>query len=474
MSSHPAPRLPVTTALLSILLLVGCLPTSLVESKITPPDRARFPDGDPARGRTVLLNETFARMGIPLSVLVGARRFAPAMEAPSLFSGRRGLNRMLPVASTAFDLGGVTVVNGNCFTCHSGMVDGKLYLGLGNSFMDTTADLRDSPLLDDKFVERLNLSMKELTEFRRWKSATLPYARYLVTTSPGTSSAVAFTSYFLAHRTPGTYEWSEAPLADIPDKVVETDIPALWLAKKKQGLYYGGEATGNRVRHLMQFFSAPGSTLADLEAAKDDFQDVLAYMSHLQPPRYPYDVDQALVLQGRSIFDENCSSCHGTYGPEGVYPDMIVPIWKVGTDPERWNLSRHPGAIDHYNSLWHGQDGATMALTEGYSAPPLEGVWATAPYLHNASIPSLEDLLRPESERPRYFIRSWTSRSYDPRRVGWQVEILPHGKEGEKDPGRRIKIYDTDQFGKSNRGHLFGTELPSNQRQALLEYLKSL
>jgi cytochrome c5 len=473
--SRPVPIKTLVAGLATLSIAASaCLPSSFVEPRIPAADRVKDPDGSAARGRDILLNRTFARYGVPLSVVRASLGLVPDLERVPPVPGRRGLNRFVPIPATSVDASGVSVAYPNCFTCHAGMVDGRLYLGIGNSFVDHTVDVRSTPLFNDNFVSGLHLSRREKEEFLKWRDYTAMYAGYTVTTSPGTSPAISITAYLLAHRTPGTYAWSETPFVEIPQQVVETDIPAWYGVKKKKSLYFGGEAKGNGVRHLMQFFSVPGNTRADLDASEVDFQDVLAFMRQLQPPRYPYAVDPALALQGKTIFEASCSSCHGTYGADWTYPEKIVPIWQIGTDRVRWDTSRSPGAIDHYNKLWHGESGAWMELTEGYVAPPLDGVWVTAPYLHNGSVPSLEDLLAPEDSRPRYFIRGKTSRSYDPGRVGWTVEVVDHGKAGEPDPARRAKIYDTDQYGKSNRGHRFGTDLPRDQKVALIEYLKTL
>ncbi|WIV99073.1 di-heme-cytochrome C peroxidase [Kinneretia aquatilis] len=94
-----------------------------------------------------------------------------------------------------------------------------------------------------------------------------------------------------------------------------------------------------------------------------------------------------------------------------------------------------------------------------YKARPLNGIWATAPYLHNGSVPTLWDLLQPVEQRPRQF--QVGSREFDPQRVGF-------------DTARGPSRFDTRLPGNSNSGHLFGTTLDEAQKRALLEYLKSL
>jgi hypothetical protein len=94
----------------------------------------------------------------------------------------------------------------------------------------------------------------------------------------------------------------------------------------------------------------------------------------------------------------------------------------------------------------------------------LNGIWATAPYLHNGSVPTLYDLLHPD-RRPAKFAMG--NREFDPAKIGYQDDVTAAGPT--------IWIYDTSQSGNSNIGHsgeAFGTTLPEDQKVALLEYLK--
>jgi hypothetical protein len=101
--------------------------------------------------------------------------------------------------------------------------------------------------------------------------------------------------------------------------------------------------------------------------------------------------------------------------------------------------------------------GATAKL--GYKSRPLNGVWATAPYLHNGSVPSLAELLKPEIDRIRLFHVG--SIEFDTDNVGY--------KDDPTQP-----VYDTTLDGNSNAGHKYGTLLSKDDKRDLLEYLKSL
>jgi len=99
-----------------------------------------------------------------------------------------------------------------------------------------------------------------------------------------------------------------------------------------------------------------------------------------------------------------------------------------------------------------------------YKARPLEGIWATAPYLHNGSVPSLYDLLLPPAQRPKTFAVG--TRVFDPRKVGYDTNPAT--------PGNTF-TYDTSLPGNSNKGHVYGVAaLTEVQRLELVEYLKTI
>lgn len=96
-----------------------------------------------------------------------------------------------------------------------------------------------------------------------------------------------------------------------------------------------------------------------------------------------------------------------------------------------------------------------------YKAAPLAGIWATAPYLHNGSVPNLYELLLPSNERTSKFYVG--SREFDAKKVGFKTEQAPG-----------TTLFDTSLQGNSNAGHdTYGT-FNEEQRWQLVEYLKSL
>jgi hypothetical protein len=100
-----------------------------------------------------------------------------------------------------------------------------------------------------------------------------------------------------------------------------------------------------------------------------------------------------------------------------------------------------------------------------YEARALYGIWATAPYLHNGSVPNLWELLTPPKQRKATFMVG--SRVFDPTNVGYVTDRSPF-KSG-------IFVTDPDNAnGNGNGGHEYGTDLSEAERWAIIEYLKGL
>ena len=113
------------------------------------------------------------------------------------------------------------------------------------------------------------------------------------------------------------------------------------------------------------------------------------------------------------------------YGPDGKYPNKLVPLGIIGTDPVLAGAFTQKN-LDEINRSWlaqeSGPDGKPygVAWHKGYQAPPLDGVWATAPYLHNGSVPTLSALLDSPTRPAKYRRPSSTDFAYyDTRNVGW-------------------------------------------------------
>jgi mono/diheme cytochrome c family protein len=99
-----------------------------------------------------------------------------------------------------------------------------------------------------------------------------------------------------------------------------------------------------------------------------------------------------------------------------------------------------------------------------YKARPHNGVWASAPYLHNGSVPSLAQMLTPPAERTKRFFVG--TRQFDPVDVGF--------REVESENGVAYFAFDATVKGNANTGHPYGTDLTADEKRQLIEYLKTL
>src|SRR5262249_25382434 len=102
--------------------------------------------------------------------------------------------------------------------------------------------------------------------------------------------------------------------------------------------------------------------------------------------------------------------------------------------------------------------------TNGYANLPLDGLWLRAPYLHNGSVPTLADLLEKPEARPKAFERGGID--LDPHKGGFAPPAWTPASAGAGP-----FCFDTGLPGNSNKGHLYGTDLASDDKRDLLQYL---
>jgi mono/diheme cytochrome c family protein len=246
-------------------------------------------------------------------------------------------------------------------------------------------------------------------------------------------------------------------------------------------MYHTGGANARSVRSIMQFMMSPLTLPGTFDQEEATFADIQQYLLGLEAPKYPFPIDGPLAARGEKLFTQTCVRCHGSYGPEGQYPNKIVPLKEIGTDPARFHGITER-FVEYYNRSWFAKeqsgwlaDGFTSRRTDGYQAPPLDGVWATAPYFHNGSVPTLTDVLT-SRQRPRIFTRSYRTgeADYDRVKVGWRVQVLDRPADPKLPPTERRKVYDTSQPGRGHGGHTYGDHFNDEERRAVIEYLKTL
>lgn len=232
----------------------------------------------------------------------------------------------------------------------------------------------------------------------------------------------------------------------------------------------------------------------------------------LQAPQWPVAIlgalDAARVTRGAHIYAQQCVACHQLSDRNDAKRELkavLTPQSEVGTDPRMVRnfldatastgafagrkegvlfgapfgaqaktsdlvvhaaagaALRHPLAAVH--DAVAGYHGVIKAAVDShpdyYKARPLSGIWSSAPYLHNGSVPSLAELLNPPAERIQHFFVG--SRQFDPATVGLAVAVSEHAS-----------AFDTTLPGNSNAGHAYATTLGEADKRDLLEYLKSL
>lgn len=425
--------------------------------------------GDPANGYRALLDEGYVGCGIPMEAY--RKVFPDPAPASERLPGRSGTNAELPYNFTAFTTAsGVEVVTPNCLQCHAERINGELVIGLGSQSADYTDDLGNYAELIGSLVD----SEAARAEWSKWRDRIVTVAPYTVTETIGVNPADNLAAILFSHRDPDTLEWSAEPRLEYPPNVVvPVDVPPWWRMQKKNAMFYVGAGRGDHARIMMTASTLCVDSVEEAEAIDAYFPDVRSYLLTLEPPAWPYPTDPALVETGRVIFDQTCASCHGTYAEPEQYPNLIVAIEDVGTD-NTMTLGAGQFAdrfLDWYNKSFFGEL-SFLSPAPGYVAPPLDGIWATAPFLHNGSVPTLAALLQ-SSTRPTYFTRSYDSNDYDPVAVGWHFTRLAAGQDTDQDVDR-AEIYDTTLLGYGNGGHTFGDALTAAERTALLEYLKTL
>ncbi len=429
--------------------------------------------GDPAGGYDALVNKAYVTCGIPYSAY---KKTASSPPPPThLLPGRKGRNAELPYQFTSMvSKEGVELITNNCLICHASFFNGKLIVGLGNESLDFTIDR-------SAFAEGVGTEVKggaEAAEWRKWADRIAAIAPYSTTDTVGVNPAVNLTWTLFMHRDPKTLAWSQKPLMEPPPKKpLPASVPPWWRMKKKHAMFYSAGGRGDHARLMILASTLCTDTVEEAKEIDAYAPDIRAFIASLEPPAYPFDIDQHIADRGRGVFERNCSSCHGTYGKDWTYPNLVIGVEQVGTDPA---LALGGGGVSEgeerflrwFKDSFYGEK-SRLVVTPGYIAPPLDGVWATAPYLHNGSVPTIEVLLN-SPKRPEYWLRSFESTDYNPQTLGWNYTELSYGKGGSKDPNERKRIYDTTLPGYSNQGHTFGDALTGDERKAVLEYLKTL
>jgi processive rubber oxygenase RoxA-like protein len=255
-----------------------------------------------------------------------------------------------------------------------------------------------------------------------------------------------------------------------PDEIVgASDFPSLWNQKPREGmhLHWDGDNDSVDERNLSAALGAGVTPVTVDHAALKRVRD---WIWTLPPPKYPYPIDQALASRGAGVYQQHCLLCHaGSRFRDGVVEGSLVgqidDIDRIGTDRHRLDSYTYVFASNQYALYPESQYRFThFRKTRGYANQPLDGIWLRGPYLHNGSVPTLRALLDAPDQRPKVFYRGYDL--FDRAGVGFVWNV----KEAS---GRAFFEYNTALPGNGNGGHLYGTNLPDADKQAIVEYLKT-
>jgi mono/diheme cytochrome c family protein len=259
----------------------------------------------------------------------------------------------------------------------------------------------------------------------------------------------------------------------VDDTIGNSDMVPLWNLKRHEGYAYHWDGLNTALTEVV-LSSAIGdgatSKWVDRDYGKWNNTDlkemsslrrIQNYISTVQPPKYPFAIDEPSAKAGEAVFQSECASCHA-FG--GARTGTVIPAEEVGTDRHRLEMWT-PNSAAAYNAYGEGHAWkfSSFRTTRGYVAVPLDGLWLRAPYLHNGSVASVTELLEVPERRAKRFWRGYDV--YDPVNLGF----ISSGAEAE----REGTLLDTARPGNSNAGHLYGTTLDVQQKRALVEYLKT-
>lgn len=398
--------------------------------------------------------------------------------------------RDLPVGMSKRRVTGIDRVFLNCAVCHvstvrdapeatprviSGMPANTFNLmGFERFFFDCAADARFSPDWIVPEIQRLgaglNLMERKLLypiaiHLMRDRVLTLRDRFRFIYGQPEWGPGRVDT--FNSAKAIFNFPWERLPEREL---VGATDFPSIWNQAPRRGmqLHWDGNNTRVEERNLSAAFGT-GTTPPTIEHGELD--RIEEWLLNFKPPPYPYAIDKALAAKGEPIYQKYCAECHGRNGQDfsGAQVGKVVPIDDIGTD--RWRLDSYTWELAvNQGTLYAGYDEhrfKNFRKTFGYANMPLDGVWLRAPYLHNGSVPTLKDLLEPSDNRPREFYRGYDV--YDSKNVGFVSDM-------KDEKGRKYFYFVTSVRGNGNKGHegpRYGTELPAEQKAALLEYLKT-
>jgi mono/diheme cytochrome c family protein len=427
-----------------------------------------------------------------------------------------GVQPQMPMGVAVIDSEWGPALTFSCTACHAGRLLGRTVMGLANrqsranEFFNIS--LRVLPSLDTPVIrDALGTTEGQSALIAR----AMVSADNVVAKKPqalGLDTSLAQVALSLARRGDDPYatpdaERSANPPAHPLDSLVADSKPMAWwtMKYKTRWLSDGSIVAGNPVfTNFLWNELGRGTDLRALEgwmqSNRRAIDTLTAAVFASEAPRWTdyFDastIDLAAAQRGQAVFEARCASCHGVYEKAWDASDAAqlepaarlattrvvyhaqTPVLDVGTDPNRAQAMATFSA--KLNGLAISQWMQTVIEPQtGYVPPPLNGIWARYPYLHNNSVPTLCALLTPPADRPETFRQgpSESEADFDADCVGYPV--------GDAIPAEwadvRGNLVDTTRPGLSNAGHsaMFdgtdGPALTAEGRSDLIAFLKTL
>lgn len=363
----------------------------------------------------------------------------------------------------------------NCALCHTGRYRlnaetnksiivpgapaGSFDFGAFNKFVFTAAnDARFNPdVLMTAIQKRFELSWSESKIYRY---VLLPF---LKNTLIQQSEKAA---WMLSRPEPGygrfdAFNLFKITILGLPDDgtIGSSDYPPLWNQGARKGQYLHWNGSGNNL-HEDNLMSAYPLNLGASGFLPENFERVTSYLRNLSPAKFPYPHNALAAKRGKAIYSKHCATCHAF---DGERVGQVTPQTEIKTDAEFLSMwsSEFVTSLKAINSPPFSFP--NLRQSKGYLNVPLDGCWMRAPYLHNGSVPTLSDLLKPAQSRPVVFYRG--SDVYDPVNMGFR---------SSQSLGENLSLYDTTVRGNSNAGHEYGTDLTESEKRDLIEFMKTL
>lgn len=406
----------------------------------------------------------------------------------------------------------------SCATCHATSLFGKQIIGLNNKRPRTNEVFvlaqKYLPLVHPWLFKLATGATKGETEIYTRLRKNVRSTGSITPIALGVDTSLAQVALSLAKRNEDDYITKNPLYENFPrfnelQRTPADSKPAVWwnLKYKTRWLSDGSIVAGNPIfTNFLWNEIGRGSDMLEMEQwLKDNKQTVMELTTSVfntPAPRWTdffpvatIDLDKA--KKGEKIFMSTCKRCHGVYEKGWSAPNANeltkeellattkvkyhkkTPVKNVGTDPLRYEGMKH--FADDLNRLAISKWMKTVVIPqEGYVPPPLVGIWARYPYLHNNSVPTLCDLLTPAAKRTKKFYQGTSidpKTDFDSSCVGF-----PLGDNAPKEWSKvKDALIDTKRKGLQNIGHERmllnenGTEKFSlTEKMELIEFLKTL